>query len=43
MQRFQHCRVVGHFFEEGETLILAFPNGSIGCADIPELEGRLIW
>lgn len=42
-QRFQHCRVVGHFLEEGEALILAFPNGSIDCADIPELEGQLIW
>ncbi len=40
---FQHCRVVGHFLEEGDTLILTYPNGSIDCADIPELEGELIW
>lgn len=41
--KFSHCRIVGHFLVEGDTLILQYPNGSVDCADIPELEGQLIW
>lgn len=41
--KFSKCRIVGNFLEEGDTLILAYPNGSVDCADIPELEGQLIW
>lgn len=43
MDKFPHCRQVGNFLEEGDTLILEYPNGSVDCADIPELEGQLIW
>lgn len=43
IQRFQHCRIVGGFLEDGDTLVLDYENGAIDCAEIEELEGQLIW